>query len=64
MMMLILIVSVTVIVTIGCILKKLSSDMSQFELDILSFSIKDFEDISPSYKAIKQALENKQNIDK
>lgn len=63
-MMLILIVSVTVIVTIGCILKKFSSDMSKFESDILSFSIKDFEDISPSYEAIKQALENKQNIDK
>lgn len=35
--------------------------MSMFESDLLSSSIKDLEDISSSYEAIKKALENKQD---
>lgn len=57
-MTLILIATVTTIV-IGCILKKFSNDMSKFESDMLASSIKDLEDISPSYEAIKKAFENK-----
>lgn len=57
-MTLILIATITTIV-IGCILKKFSNDMSKFESDMLASSIKDLEDISPSYEAIKKAFENK-----
>lgn len=59
-MILILIASVTSIV-IGCILKKFFNDMSMFESYLLSSSLKDLEDVSSSYEAIKKALENKQD---
>ena len=59
-MILILIASVILIVSV-CIIKKFFKDMSMFESDLLSSSIKDLEDISSSYEAIKKALENKQD---
>lgn len=59
-MLSILIASVAIII-IGCILKKFFDDMSIFESDLLSSSIKDLEDVSSSYEAIKKALENKQD---
>lgn len=46
------------------ILKKLKHDLAMFEFEILSLFSNDENEASSSYKAIKQALKNKPNIDK
>ncbi|WP_060826684.1 hypothetical protein [Sulfurospirillum cavolei] len=48
----------------GYILKKFKKDISTIESEINSSSENNQNDDSLSYEAIKQALDNKQNIDK
>lgn len=60
--MLLMVIAGVAIIVIGCILKKFFHDISKFESDMLSPSIKDLEDTSSSYKAIKKALKNTQDL--
>jgi len=55
--------SIFIILT-GYFFKKYLHDLSKFESEILSSSPNNQDDASLSYEAIKQALDNKQNIDK
>ena len=59
--MLLTVITGVAIIFIGCILTKIFNDISNFESDMLSLSIKDLEDTSSSYEAIKKALENTQD---
>jgi len=62
-MLLITIGCISIIIT-ACILKKYTYDLSRFESELLPASPNNENDASLSYEAIKQALENKQDIDK
>jgi|GEM_PF-2523472 len=59
----IIIGSIFILIT-GYILKKFKKDISTIESEINSSSKDNENDASLSYEAIKQALDNKQNIDK
>lgn len=63
LMISIIIGSIFILIT-GYILKKFKKDISTIESEINSSSKDNENDASLSYEAIKQALDNKQNIDK